>query len=116
MCLEDCPIPEPNATGIDIGAREIFVAVPPDRDEDPVRVFSAFTADLALKQSRKSYLHDQEQIAACNEEAEKLLVAFELWVDPGERPLPPNRKKKPSGRKRNVNPNIGIECRATANR
>ena len=31
---------------MDIGAREIFVAVPPDRDEHPVRVFSTFTADL----------------------------------------------------------------------
>ena len=46
MCLEDRPILEPNAAGIDIGAREIFVAVPPDRDEHPVRVFSTFTEDL----------------------------------------------------------------------
>jgi transposase len=46
MCLEDRPILEPNAAGIDIGAREIFVAVPPDRDADPVRVFSTFTEDL----------------------------------------------------------------------
>src|SRR5450631_4127981 len=46
MCLEDRPILEPNAAGIDIGAREIFVAVPPDRDEQPVRVFSTFTEDL----------------------------------------------------------------------
>jgi hypothetical protein len=29
MCLEDRPILEANAAGIDIGAREIFVAVPP---------------------------------------------------------------------------------------
>jgi transposase len=46
MCLEDRPILEPNAAGIDIGAREIFVAVPPDRAEDPVQVFSTFTEDL----------------------------------------------------------------------
>jgi transposase len=46
MCLEDRPILEANAAGIDIGAREIFVAVPPDRDEEPVRVFSTFTEDL----------------------------------------------------------------------
>jgi transposase len=46
MCLEDRPILEPNAAGIDIGAREIFVAVPPDRDENPVRVFATFTEDL----------------------------------------------------------------------
>src|SRR5712671_7889633 len=46
MCLEDRPLLEPNAAGIDIGAREIFVAVPPDRDENPVRVFLTFTEDL----------------------------------------------------------------------
>src|SRR6516164_9719602 len=46
MCLEDRPILELNAAGIDIGAREIYVAVPPDRDEQPVRVFDTFTADL----------------------------------------------------------------------
>jgi hypothetical protein len=32
MCLEDRPVLEQNAAGIDIGSREIFVAVPPDRD------------------------------------------------------------------------------------
>src|SRR5215469_1565170 len=46
MCLEDRPILEANAAGIDIGAREVFVAVPSDRDEHPVRVFSTFTEDL----------------------------------------------------------------------
>ena len=34
------------AAGIDIGAREILVAVPPDRDQHPVRIFSTFTEDL----------------------------------------------------------------------
>jgi transposase len=46
MCLADRPCLEPNAAGIDIGAREIFVAVPPDRAERPVRVFDTFTEDL----------------------------------------------------------------------
>ena len=46
MCMQDRPILEANAAGIDIGAREIFVAVPPGRDEQPVRVFSTFTEDL----------------------------------------------------------------------
>ena len=44
--LLDRPVLEPNAAGMDIGAREIYVAVPPDRDEHPVRVFDTFTADL----------------------------------------------------------------------
>ena len=286
MCLGDRPILEPNAAGIDIGAREIFVAVPPDRDERPVRIFSTFTEDLekmaqwleecgvttvamestgvywippynvleqhgvkpclvdargmknvpgrrtdwhecqwlqflhsvgllraafrpadevcavrslmrhraglvemtsqhiqhmhkaltqmnvqiqhvinditgftglaivdailegqhdpatlaklrdprikaseetirkslegnwrqehlfTLEQSRKSHQHYQEQIAACDEEIEKLVVAFEPRVDPVERPLPPNRKKKQSGRKKkNVNPKTGFDVR-----
>ena len=46
MTLDDRPLRELNAAGIDIGAREIFVAVPSDRDENPVRVFPTFTADL----------------------------------------------------------------------
>ena len=46
MTLEDRPLLEPNAGGIDIGAREIFVAVPAERDENPVRVFPTFTEDL----------------------------------------------------------------------
>jgi transposase len=46
MSLEDRPVLETNAAGIDIGAREIFVAVPPDRDEHPVRAFGTFTEDL----------------------------------------------------------------------
>ena len=37
---------EPNAAGIDIGATEIFVAVPQDRDPGPVRSFETFTEDL----------------------------------------------------------------------
>lgn len=36
----------PNACGIDIGSSSHFVAVPADRDEEPVREFPAFTADL----------------------------------------------------------------------
>ena len=35
-----------NAAGIDVGAPEHWVAVPEDRDEEPVRRFGAFTADL----------------------------------------------------------------------
>ncbi len=46
MCLEDRPVLEPNAAGIDVGAREMFVAVPPGRDGNPVRIFATFTEDL----------------------------------------------------------------------
>jgi transposase len=46
MCFEDRPVLEPHAAGIDIGAREMFVAVPAGQDENPVRVFATFTEDL----------------------------------------------------------------------
>jgi transposase len=36
----------PNAAGIDIGATEIYVAVPADRDPENVRSFPTFTQDL----------------------------------------------------------------------
>ena len=36
----------PDTAGIDIGATEIYVAVPPDRDDPSVRRFHAFTEDL----------------------------------------------------------------------
>ena len=39
-------ITHPNAAGIDVGSASHFVAVPPDRDETPVREFPSFTADL----------------------------------------------------------------------
>jgi transposase len=42
----DRPVFEPDAAGIDIGAREIFVAVPGDRDEHSVRKCETFTGDL----------------------------------------------------------------------
>lgn len=36
----------PNAAGIDIGAEQIVVAVPPSRDPEPVRTFDSFTGGL----------------------------------------------------------------------
>lgn len=35
-----------NAAGVDVGATEIYIAVPPDRDPQPVRRFATFTEDL----------------------------------------------------------------------
>lgn len=40
------PTVNPHAAGIDIGAKEIYVAVPSDSDPDPVRCFTSFTDDL----------------------------------------------------------------------
>ena len=36
----------PNAAGIDCGSAEHYVAVPPDRDPNPVQSFPTFTSDL----------------------------------------------------------------------
>lgn len=42
----DLPMIQANACGIDIGGESIFVCVPRDSDPNPIREFSAFTADL----------------------------------------------------------------------
>ncbi|MBC7448369.1 MAG: hypothetical protein H7330_09950, partial [Hymenobacteraceae bacterium] len=39
-------ITHPNACGINIGSASHYCAVPPDRDDEPVREFPSFTADL----------------------------------------------------------------------
>jgi transposase len=46
MAIENRPVLNPNAGGVDIGAREIYVSVPPDRDQESVRAFETFTEDL----------------------------------------------------------------------
>jgi transposase len=44
--LDELACVHPNAAGLAIGSEEIVVAVPPDRDCQPIRVFPTFTADL----------------------------------------------------------------------
>lgn len=44
--LDTLGIVHANAAGIDLGSREIWVAVPPDRAGETVRCFGAFTPDL----------------------------------------------------------------------
>jgi len=39
-------VTNPNAAGIDIGSASHYVAVPADRDDDPVREFKSFTVDV----------------------------------------------------------------------
>jgi len=40
------PTVRPHAAGIDVGATELYVAVPADSDAEPVRTFATFTEDL----------------------------------------------------------------------
>jgi len=44
--VESIEIVHPHAAGLDIGAREIFGCIPPDRDGETVQVFGTFTPDL----------------------------------------------------------------------
>src|SRR5256712_1569156 len=46
--VQDLAVLHPDAAGIDVGASEIFVAVPADRDAESVRSFATFTRDLHL--------------------------------------------------------------------
>ncbi|HEY3741458.1 MAG TPA: transposase [Bryobacteraceae bacterium] len=43
---QSLPILHADTAGVDIGATEIYVAVPADRDDQPVRRFGTFTEDL----------------------------------------------------------------------
>ena len=43
---EQLALVHPNAAGLDIGAREIWVCVPGARDSEPVKSFGTFTPDL----------------------------------------------------------------------
>jgi transposase len=46
VSLQVLPVINPNAAGVDVGAKMHVVAVPCDRDPQPVRTFGAFTPDL----------------------------------------------------------------------
>ncbi len=59
-----------NAAGIDIGAEEVFVAVPKGRDEESVRSFLTFTADLQLL---------ADWLAACGVETVDPTAPY-LWI------------------------------------
>jgi hypothetical protein len=55
---------------------------------------------FTLQQARELYRFYQQQIEQCDQELESLLGEFEARVNPGEKPLPPDAKKrrKRSGR------------------
>jgi len=44
--LADLGVVHPNAAGLDIGAREIWACISPDREGENVRPFRTFTPDL----------------------------------------------------------------------
>jgi transposase len=68
------PVPrvlEPNAAGIDIASTEVYVAVPVDRDPQPVRRFSTFTDDL---QRLADWLH------TCNVQSVAMESTGVFWI------------------------------------
>ena len=68
-------ITHPNAAGIDIGCASHYVSVPPDRDDNPVREFPSFTADLnALA----------DWLAACGVDTVAMESTGEYWIPPFE--------------------------------
>jgi transposase len=44
--FDQLAVVHPKAAGIDVGSREIWVAVPPDRTDETIRCFATFTPDL----------------------------------------------------------------------
>jgi transposase len=42
------PLIEPNAAGIDVGATETSIAVPTDRNPEPIRTYPTSIADLEI--------------------------------------------------------------------
>lgn len=65
------PVLYPNTAGIDIGSKSHFVAVPTDRDSQPVREFSTFTGDLQkmiewLKNAAEHIQHMQKALTQMN--------------------------------------------------
>ncbi len=60
-----------DAAGIDVGATEVYVAVPTDRDPDPVRTFDTFTRDF----------HElAEWLAACGVKTVAMESTSVYWI------------------------------------
>jgi transposase len=67
----EMPVLNPTAAGIDIGATEIYVAVHPDCDPEPVRSFATFTKDL----------HElADWLKACNVESVAMESTGVYWI------------------------------------
>jgi hypothetical protein len=92
----------PHAAGINIGAREIFVCVPADRDSEPVRWFGTKTPDLeALAEWLKECRIDTVAMEATGI---YWIACFQLLEREGLRPVlvNPRQIKNVSGKKSDV--------------
>jgi transposase len=91
-----------HAAGIDVGSEFHFVAVPPDRDKQPVQKFGAFTADL---EALADWLHRCGIDTVAMESTGVYWIAlFELLESRGFQVLlvDPRRLKSVPGRKTDV--------------
>ncbi len=66
---------------------------------------------FTLKQSRQMFGHYQQQIADADAEMERLLNEIEKKVDPSDKPLPPDRKKRRKRNGRNPGSETGFDLR-----
>jgi transposase len=90
---------QPDAAGIDIGAREIFVAVPADRDDHPVRKCETFTGDL--HQMAEWLVHCGITTAAMESTGVYWIPVYDVLEQHGIRPClvnPRNMKNVPGKR------------------
>ena len=55
---------QPDAAGVDCGQKSHFVAVPPERDPEPVREFRTFTAELHRLADRCAAMATRERALA----------------------------------------------------
>jgi transposase len=72
---------------------------------------------FVLRQSRLLYKTYQQEIAECDQEIEKRLIAFDPRVDPAQKPLPLDRKRNrnaPKKRKKRGLPETGFDLRTEA--
>jgi len=93
------PLFEPNAAGIDIGAREIYIAVPADRDDHPVRKCETFTGDL--HQMAEWLVHCGIATAAMESTGVYWIPVYDVLEKHGIRPClvnPRNMKNVPGKR------------------
>ena len=88
-----------DAAGIDIGAREIYVAVPADRDDHPVRKCETFTGDL--HQMAEWLVHCGITTAAMESTGVYWIPVYDVLEQHGIRPClvnPRNMKNVPGKR------------------
>ena len=79
--LPSRPMLNSNAAGIDVGATEIYVAVPEDRDPQPVRSFTTFTQDLL---ALADWLHQcRVQTVAMESTGVYWIPLFQIWRSAG---------------------------------